>query len=434
MDVLVSFLNPGAPGQPALGVLDAESLDFRLLRLPPELPARSGITGVAQSADYLFAVLQVSRGGAVTPHFAPPALLTFDRSTLRLLSEYTFPSARDVHSICLHGDRLYVVSTGTDEVLALRLDGPRVIQETVFWRPDASYPREDFHHLNSVCSFDGNLLVSGFGRKSGPLWSSALDGFVVNASRGAVIARGLSQPHSLLAVDGAIGYCESGKENVQIGHDLSIGDLHGYTRGLCGIGGKLFVGTSARRQISKSTGRPLTSSGPEASAFCRVSRLSPDTGDVEKTADLSEHASEIYDLLPVDGTALWPLEVAPPGNPEAGWRRQVEKATIEILDIVPPGKTFVLMDEDRWGTERDMRGRLRLPFLQRHGQYWGPPADDETAVREMEELRGAGAGYVVVGWPAFWWLDSYPTLHDYLRSHFHCVAENDRIVAFEKTA
>jgi hypothetical protein len=45
-------------------------------------------------------------------------------------------------------------------------------------------------------------------------------------------------------------------------------------------------------------------------------------------------------------------------------------------------------------------------------------------------LRRAGAGFMVFAWPAFWWLEHYIGLNQYLRSNFHCVLENDRLVVF----
>jgi hypothetical protein len=106
------------------------------------------------------------------------------------------------------------------------------------------------------------------------------------------------------------------------------------------------------------------------------------------------------------------------------------RAAQEVAALVPAGDTLVLVDEDQLvGTIA--AGRRALPFLDRGGQYWGPPADDETAVRELVQLRHSGASFIVCAWPAFWWLDYYVGLHRHLRSEFRCVLENDRLVVFD---
>jgi len=112
------------------------------------------------------------------------------------------------------------------------------------------------------------------------------------------------------------------------------------------------------------------------------------------------------------------------------WYHQLRLALGEIGALIPAGESFVLVDEDSWRIDIGA-GRRAIPFLERNGHYWGPPPDDETAIRELERLQQGGAGFMVFGWPAFWWLDYYAGLHRYLRSRFRCLLENERIVVFE---
>jgi lipopolysaccharide biosynthesis glycosyltransferase len=106
------------------------------------------------------------------------------------------------------------------------------------------------------------------------------------------------------------------------------------------------------------------------------------------------------------------------------------RTAAEITKLVAPGGAFVLVDE-RWLAPEAIPDRRAIPFLERDGQYWGLPADDETAIRELERLRRAGAGHIVFVWPAFWWLDHYAGFHRHLRSRFPCVLENERLVVFD---
>jgi hypothetical protein len=69
-------------------------------------------------------------------------------------------------------------------------------------------------------------------------------------------------------------------------------------------------------------------------------------------------------------------------------------------------------------------------FPERSGQYWGKPADDVAAIEELERQRRAGASFIVFAWPALWWLEYYSGLHQYLRSRYSCVLENERLQGF----
>lgn len=111
--------------------------------------------------------------------------------------------------------------------------------------------------------------------------------------------------------------------------------------------------------------------------------------------------------------------------------RRQEVGTRELLGIVAEGESFVLVDNDEWGTDDTLAGRRRIPFLERNGQYWGAPPDDATAIRDLARLRRGGAAYLVFASPAFWWLDHYGLLRDHVRSSFPCVLENERIVVFD---
>jgi glycosyltransferase involved in cell wall biosynthesis len=112
------------------------------------------------------------------------------------------------------------------------------------------------------------------------------------------------------------------------------------------------------------------------------------------------------------------------------WLHRLDAAAREIAAIVPPATRFILVDEDSWNM-RDCAGRRPIPFPERDGLYWGRPADDAAAIRELERLRRAGARLLVVGWPAFWWLEYYAGFRAYLRSEFHPILDNDRLIAFD---
>ncbi|HKB41556.1 MAG TPA: glycosyltransferase family 2 protein, partial [Gemmataceae bacterium] len=69
------------------------------------------------------------------------------------------------------------------------------------------------------------------------------------------------------------------------------------------------------------------------------------------------------------------------------WWHQIDRALRGITSLVGPGDAFILVDQDSWGAGPVLGGRRRIPFLERGGGDWGEPADDATAIRELERLR-----------------------------------------------
>ena len=112
------------------------------------------------------------------------------------------------------------------------------------------------------------------------------------------------------------------------------------------------------------------------------------------------------------------------------WVHRLHRAEHELLAAVAPGSRIVVIDGDKLRGEFEHHWRT-IPFLGRNDEYWGPPADDEHAIDEFRRLRSSGASHLVVGWPAFWWLDYYTDFAAWLRECFSCVLENDRLVVFD---
>lgn len=108
---------------------------------------------------------------------------------------------------------------------------------------------------------------------------------------------------------------------------------------------------------------------------------------------------------------------------------KIRLAAREIASLVPQDATFILVDQAQLG-ERITAGRKALPFLERDGEFWGAPADDDVAIRELRRVR-EGAAFLVFAWPAFWWLDVYPRFRQHLDSRFSRVLANDRLLAYE---
>jgi cyclopropane fatty-acyl-phospholipid synthase-like methyltransferase len=133
-----------------------------------------------------------------------------------------------------------------------------------------------------------------------------------------------------------------------------------------------------------------------------------------------------------ENTAISQLSIVHPKKYLAvlEWMDRLYSAAQDIAAVIPAEDTFILLDDEHFGGLLTA-GRRTLPFLEREGRYTGPPPNDETAIHEIERLRLSGANFIVVAWPAFWWLDQYVVFSQYLRSNFHCALDNERVVAFD---
>jgi hypothetical protein len=112
------------------------------------------------------------------------------------------------------------------------------------------------------------------------------------------------------------------------------------------------------------------------------------------------------------------------------WREQRELASCELVSLIPKGSCMILVDDNQIGPEL-INDRTVYPFLEKNGEYWGSPTDDSTAIEEFKQLSERGAAYIAFAWPAHWWLKHFPKFNDYLRSMFHCVLQNERLVVFD---
>jgi hypothetical protein len=113
------------------------------------------------------------------------------------------------------------------------------------------------------------------------------------------------------------------------------------------------------------------------------------------------------------------------------WPTRVLRARADLARLIPSGQKFILIDGNEWGDGQFIPGRQALPFIERDGQYWGPPADSESAIAELERLRQAGASFLAIWWTSFWWLDSFPGFAEYLTKHFPRVLDAEHLILFE---
>jgi len=310
--VLMSFCNARVAGLAALALFDPVSDECQVIELPSELDDVKGITGLALSRGHLFAVAQCAAPRAAARVVS--VLLVFDLERLTLLTRHPFVKAVDVHSIVWREGELFAVSTGTDEIVKVTLDGHTVVAETVFWRHGTGQTRENTVHLNAAASSSGRLLVSGFGRVEARR-DAPRDGFILDLDRGELVATALDQPHTLLPLGGQLLFCESRTGTLRTAGATHARNLPGYARGMCAFDSDVLVATSVGRSFSRSSGAPVEN--PRTAGLphgrCTINRFSKDWR-LLRSVDLTAYASEIYDLLVVGKTDAWPTLT------EVAWR------------------------------------------------------------------------------------------------------------------
>ncbi len=156
------------------------------------------------------------------------------------------------------------------------------------WRPPfvTALAAEDRCHLNGLAMLDGRpRYVTALGRTDTPGgWRAdkRAGGVLLDVDAGgAVVAAGLSMPHSPRVIDGRLWMLESGTGSVGTveagGRFEPVARLPGFTRGLDVHGRLAFIGLSQVRESAHFGGLPITELPVEQRA-CGVWAVDLDTG------------------------------------------------------------------------------------------------------------------------------------------------------------
>jgi hypothetical protein len=297
MKLLVSFCNQaGIDVEQApccLAEVDINTRAVRPIRLNDvRIPQTHGATGLAFFEDDLLVMMQ-----------SQPGVLVRLSRRYDVKDVWQLSLVRDGHSLAIANGRIYAASTGTDSIIEFK---PSSNRQRVFWR--ASMTETDSVHLNSLHWRGRSLYATAFGRKKGPLWQSADNGYLFNVTADQVVAGPIYQPHSICRLpesgNDELYFCESwrmalGRENGQR-KVLSLG----FTRGLAITSSDVFVGVSRGRPASRSTGAivPNLDGARWANSTCGIVHCRHRNGDLDSTEivhkiDLEPHGFEVYDIL-----------------------------------------------------------------------------------------------------------------------------------------
>jgi hypothetical protein len=289
--LLVSFCNV-SPSDFILGAYDFENGRFQWIDTASVAPESAGATGIAVENEHYWIVRQAVHS----------SIVKLD-AQLKATAVYPLPVSRDAHSLMSFDGGLLVADTQRNCVNLARLSDDRsAVVETEFWRQCQSNDKDEMH-VNSICVLNGEVYVSFFGKRPVAGWQSSLQGKIVNINTGEVICDDLQHPHTLLLWSGDIYWLESkvgrlykytpgGKYEV-------ILQLEGYLRGLVFDGDYIYIGASAIRRKSRSTGtlNQIASENPD-NFHSWIYRVSQRTGNVERR-NMTGFGAEIYDLFPI---------------------------------------------------------------------------------------------------------------------------------------
>lgn len=116
------------------------------------------------------------------------------------------------------------------------------------------------------------------------------------------------------------------------------------------------------------------------------------------------------------------------------WPSRFLAARRDIRTVVPDNTRFLLIDGGEWGPTTAVDGRTAIRLMERGGDYWGPPENDETVIAEVRRRSKEGIRFFVLWWTCDWWFDAYPDLFRVLATSGRPVVATDAVTIFELTA
>jgi uncharacterized protein (TIGR03032 family) len=234
-----------------------------------------------------------------------------------------------VHELAWAGEELWVVNTRFSCLCTLHTDYSFVPR----WRPPfvSALAAEDRCHLNGLAVVAGRpQYVTALGETDtagGWRAEKSHGGCLMDVPSGAIVARGLSMPHSPRWHDGRLCLLESGTGRLACidpgtGRPEVMAELPGFTRGLALVGPYGFVGLSKIRPSSAMDGVPLAQQRERLK--CGVAVVDLRDGRVVALLEFRTAVEEIFDVQVLRGLRF----------PEVvGF----QKETLHHTFVVPPG-------------------------------------------------------------------------------------------------
>jgi len=213
-----------------------------------------------------------------------------------------------IHEMVWSGNELWFVNT-LFSCLCVRDD---TYNFRPVWRPSfiTQYIPGDCCHLNGLGLRDGRpRYVTALGETDQPNgWreNKRDGGILIDLDSSAIIARGLSMPHSPRWYQGRLWLLESGTGSfgtidLETGKFTSIVSLPGFTRGLSFCGSLAFIGLSQVRESAVFGGIPIAERALEE-RFCGVYAVNIESGEIVAFVKFEDAVQEIFSVEVLAGS------------------------------------------------------------------------------------------------------------------------------------
>ena len=211
-----------------------------------------------------------------------------------------------VHEIAWGGDDLWVVNTRFSCLCTLHPDYSFVPR----WRPPfvTALAAEDRCHLNGLSmEADRPRYVTALGEtdtRGGWRPGKATGGCLIDVPSGAIVAGGLSMPHSPRLHEGQLWLLESGTGRLAVvnpatGTCQPVAEIPGFARGLAMIGPYAFIGLSKVRETATFGGLPIAQRLSELK--CGVAVVDLRSGQMVGLLEFQTAVEEIFDVQILPG-------------------------------------------------------------------------------------------------------------------------------------
>lgn len=195
---------------------------------------------------------------------------------------------KDVHDIKIIHEKLWAVSTDTNEIIQMEPDGSVLKKYRFSNEPDS-------WHINCVSLINDEIVFTAFGEFTshrGYKGHTAGAGFAQSLRSSKKLIDGLSQPHGVFPSGSRTIVVNSEKKELLVYENNTptrIITLNGYPRGICASQSALYVGLSCSRNIVQ------TNDGAPSAQVVAL-----DISNLGEMGRLAIPAKEIYDIVYID--------------------------------------------------------------------------------------------------------------------------------------
>lgn len=107
--------------------------------------------------------------------------------------------------------------------------------------------------------------------------------------------------------------------------------------------------------------------------------------------------------------------------------RRAARTARTLLESIPPGAKFILVDENFLPVDELATTREILHF----DTAWAGPLPEASIISQWERFRRLGSQFIAFAWPALWWLEHYQELSNRIVAACEGLRVEDGLVLFD---